>query len=56
MELTQFSAVVVLTLLVLKLLLLPRKVAVNPVVGTARWLMTVGMALLDVQFLPDAMI
>jgi len=51
MELTQFSAVVVLTLLVLKLLLLPRKVAVNPVVGTARWLMTVGMALLDVQFL-----
>ena len=51
MELTQFSAVVVLTLLVLKLLLLPRKVAVNPVVGTARWLMTAGMALLDVQFL-----
>ena len=51
MELTQFSAVVVLTLLVMKLLLLPRKVAVNPVVGTARWLMTLGIALLDVQFL-----
>ena len=51
MELTQFSAVVVLTLLVLKLLLLPRKVAVNPIVGRARWLMTVGIALLDVQFL-----
>lgn len=51
MELTQFSAIVVLTLLVLKLILLPRKVAENPVVGTARRLMTVGIALLDVQFL-----
>lgn len=51
MELTQFSAVVVLTLLVLKLMLLPRKVAVNPVVDTARWLMTTGIILLDVQFL-----
>ena len=51
MELTQFSAVVVLTLLVLKLLLLPRKVAVSPVVGKSRWLMTAGIALLDVQFL-----
>lgn len=50
MELTQFSAIVVLTLLVLKLLLLPRKVAVNPIVDMARWLMTAGMALLDVQF------
>lgn len=51
MELTQFSAVVVLTLLVLKLMLLPRKVAVHPVVDTARWLMTTGIILLDVQFL-----
>lgn len=51
MELTQFSAIVVLTLLVMKLLLLPRKVAVNPVVGKSRWLMTAGIALLDVQFL-----
>lgn len=50
MELTQFSAVVVLTLLVLKLMLLPRKVAVHPVVDTARWLMTTGIILLDVQF------
>ena len=51
MELMQFSAVVLLTLLMLKLLLLPKKVGVNPVVGKARWLMTAGIALLDVQFL-----
>ena len=40
----QFAAVIVLTLLVLKLVLLPRKVAVNAVVGKARWLMVTGMA------------
>ena len=51
MELMQFSAVVLLTLLMLKLLLLPRKVAVNPAMGMARWLMIVGIALLDLQFL-----
>lgn len=50
-ELMQFTAVVVLTLLALKLLLLPRKVAVNGVVGMARWLMTAGILLLDLQFL-----
>ena len=47
----QFTAVIVLTLLTLKLLLLPRKVAVNAVVGKARWLMVAGILLLDVQFL-----
>lgn len=51
MELMQFSAVVLLTLLALKLLLLPKKVGVNPVVGNARWLMTAGIVLLDIQFL-----
>lgn len=51
MELMQFSAVVLLTLLTLKLLLLPKKVGVNPVVGNARWLMTAGIVLLDIQFL-----
>ena len=47
----QFTAIVVLTLLELKLILLPRKVAVNDVVGKARWLMVTGIGLLDVQFL-----
>ena len=51
MEQTQFSAVILLTLLLLKLLLMPNKVILNPVVGKARWLMTIGIALLDVQFL-----
>lgn len=50
MEITQFAAIVVLTLLLMKLLLLPRKVTVNPVVGKARWLMAVGIAMLDLQF------
>ena len=40
----QFAAVIVLTLLVLTLVLLPRKVAVNAVVDKARWLMVTGMA------------
>ena len=47
----QFCAIILLTLLTLKLLLLPRKVGVTPIVSTARWLMTVGIALLGVQFL-----
>jgi len=51
MELMQFSAIMLLTLLTLKLLLLPRKVGVSPHVGIARWLMTVGIILLDIQFL-----
>lgn len=51
MALMQFASVVMLTLLLLKLLLLPNKVVVNPVMGKARWLMVAGIALLDVQFL-----
>ena len=51
MEQMQFTAVVLLTLLLVKLLLMPNKVVVNPVVGMARWLMTIGIALLDVHFL-----
>ena len=51
MELMQFSAVVLLTLLTLKLLLLPKKVAVNAVMDVARWMMVIGILLLDVQFL-----
>ena len=47
----QFSAVILLTLLLLKLLLIPNKVTLNAVMGRARWLMTIGIALLDVQFL-----
>lgn len=51
MEQMQFTAVVLLTLLLVKLLLMPNKMTVNPVVGKARWLMTIGIALLDFQFL-----
>ena len=51
MELMQFTAIVLLTHLMLKLLLVPIKVGMTPVVGTARWFMTIGIALLDVQFL-----
>ena len=51
MEQMQFSAVVLLTLLLLKLLLMPHKVVMNRVVGRARWLMTIGIALLDLHFL-----
>lgn len=51
MEQMQFCAIILLTLLTLKLLLLQRKVGVTPIVSTARWLMTVGIALLGVQFL-----
>lgn len=51
MALMQFSAVVLLTLLTLKLLLLPRRVVVNRVVGKARRLMILGSLLLVLQFL-----
>lgn len=51
MEQMQFSAVLLLTLLLLKLLLMPNKVMLNTVMGKACWLMTIGIALLDVQFL-----
>ena len=51
MEQMQFTAVVLLTLLLMKLLMLPNKVVITPVAGKARWLMTVGIALLVFQFL-----
>lgn len=51
MEQMQFSAVMLLTLLLMKLLLMPNKVVMSTVMGRARWLMTIGIALLDVQFL-----
>ena len=51
MEQTQFTAVVLLTLLMLKLLLMPNKVVMNHVMGKSRWLMTIGIALLDLHFL-----
>ena len=51
MEKMQFTAVVLMTLLTLKLLLLPAKLSVNAVVNRSRWLMCAGTALLAVQFL-----
>ena len=51
MEHIQFTAIVLMSLLTLKLLLLPSKVTVNPIIKRAWWLMTVGIALIDVQFL-----
>lgn len=47
----QFTAVVLFTLLTLKLLLLPRRAVVNAVTNKSRWLMTGGMTLLAFQFL-----
>lgn len=47
----QFSAVVVMTLLSLKLLLLPHRAAENAVASKARWLMVCGTSLLALQFL-----
>lgn len=50
MEHMQFTAIVLMALLGLKLLLLPQKVAVNPLVNKARILMAGGVVLLGVQF------
>ena len=47
----QFSAIVLMSLLTLKLLLLPSKAIVSPVMRRAWWLMTVGIALIGVQFI-----
>ena len=47
----QFSAIVLMSLLTLKLLLLPSKAIVSPVMRRAWWLMTVGTALIGVQFM-----
>ena len=50
MELMQFTAIVLMIGLTLKLLLLPRRVEENSVTGSSRWLMFGGTALLGVQF------
>lgn len=47
----QLTAIVLMTLLTLKLLLLPVRVATDVVLNRARWLMVVSTALLGVQFL-----
>lgn len=47
----QFTAIVLMSLLTLKLLLLPSKAIVSPVMRRAWWLMTVGTALIGIQFL-----
>lgn len=50
MKLIQFTAVVLMIGLSLKLLLLPRRVEENCVTGRSRWLMFGGIALLGIQF------
>lgn len=50
MELMQFTAIVLMTGLTLKLLVLPRRVEENSVTGKSRWLMLGGIALLGLQF------
>ena len=50
MELMQFTAIVLMIGLTLKLLLLPRRVEENSVTGRSRWLMFGGTVLLGVQF------
>lgn len=47
----QFTAIILMSLLTLKLLLLPSKAIVSPVMRRAWWLMTVGIVLIGVQFL-----
>lgn len=51
MNLMQFAAVVLMTGLTLKLLMLPRRVEENGVTNRSRWLMAGGTVLLGVQFL-----
>ena len=51
MEKMQFAALVLMTMLTMKLLVLPRRAVSNPTMSTARWLMVGGTALLGVQFL-----
>jgi len=50
MEHMQFTAVVLMSLLTLKLILLPASVARCPAVNKSRWLMTCGTTLLALQF------
>ena len=51
MEQIQFTAVVLMTLLTLKLILLPANVTVYPAMNKSRWLITFGTALLAIHFL-----
>ena len=51
MEYMQFTAVVLMTLLTLKLMLLPGKVSVNPAANKSRWMMVAGTIVLVFQFL-----
>ena len=51
MEQMQFTAIVLMILLMLKLLMLPVRVTTNAIVNRSRCLMTVGMVLIAVQFL-----
>ena len=51
MEQMQFTAVVLMTLLTLKLVLLPPKAMANFIVNRSRWVMVAGIVLLALQFL-----
>ena len=51
MEYMQFTAVVLMTLLTLKLMLLPGKVSVNPAANKSRLMMVAGTIVLVFQFL-----
>lgn len=51
MEKMQFAALVLMTILTIKLLVLPRWSVNTPTMSTVRWLMAAGTALLGVQFL-----
>ena len=51
MKQMQFAAIVMMTLLTLKLLLLPNRLTGKNIVNRARWLMAAGISLLDVQFI-----
>lgn len=51
MKQVQFAAIVLMVLLTLKLLMMPQRVSLNASMNKSRWLMTVGVALLGIQFL-----
>lgn len=51
MEQMQFLAIVMMSILTAKLLLLPERTLAKTSLGRARWLMTASMALLTIQFL-----
>lgn len=50
-KLMQFSAMLLMTLLTLKLLMLPRRTITSPAVLKTRWLLMAGTLLLGIQFL-----